>query len=359
MRFEIEITRHGITPKQFLTYVKKRVDNKGGQWVRSDLDIEYFKAGNDLNFDIKKEDGSTEKSISKPYEMQTYSKSKHGIYNEICEFTFDDEKTGTGYYYLVNELYEIEPDTVKRSDKKSSKAAIYAKHGIKYNKGKIETPIGIMPELLKVGNSKTGAAVRTWSMNQTTCPCHCVGCYADSGCYQFTGVKESLRRNTELAKNHLEFLKRALIAQCETFKPGTEIRIHAVGDFFSLDYLNMWHDIAAMFPALIFWTYTKVRAFENAFNDLGNANIVKSVVPGFGFNFGHCDYVIDMYHALIAMGVKVHICRCGIDPEQHCAGCHKCSECEYVLFVEHSTSYKAIEDPKYSELVQLIETQKY
>lgn len=263
------------------------------------------------------------------------------------------------FYYFTSPAAAARVNKAAKTMKKLSKAAIYAKYGIVYKNGKIETPIGTMPELLKVGNRKTGAAVRTWSMNQTTCPCHCPGCYAGFGCYQFAGVKESLRRNTELAKNHLGFLRRALVAQCETFKPSTEIRIHAVGDFFSLDYLNMWHDIAAAFPNLIFWTYTKVGAFENAFNDLENANIVKSVVPGFGFNFGHCGYVIDMYHALIATGVKVHICRCGIDPGQHCAGCHKCSECEYVLFVEHSTSYKATEDARYNELVDLIENQKY
>lgn len=246
-----------------------------------------------------------------------------------------------------------------KKGKKLSKAAIYAKYGIEYSKGKIKTPIGIIPELLKTGNSKTGKAVRTWSMNQTTCPCHCPGCYADSGCYQFSNVKAALANNTEIATKHLDFLKRALMAQCETFEPGTEIRIHAVGDFFSLDYLNMWHDIAAAFPELIFWTYTKVQAFENAFDDLKNANIVKSIIPGYGFNFGHCGYVIDMYNALIALGEKVHVCRCGIDDNQHCAGCHKCSECKYVLFVEHSTAYKATEDERYNELVNLIETQKY
>lgn len=242
---------------------------------------------------------------------------------------------------------------------KIKKAAIYAKYGIAYHNGKIETPIGIMPELLKVGNSKTGKAVRTWSMNQTTCPCHCPGCYADYGCYQFPSVKESLARNTEIATKHLEFLKRALMAQCETFKLGAEVRIHAVGDFFSVAYLDMWKDIIEAFPGLIFWTYTKVQAFEGAFDEYDNANIVPSIIPGFGFNFGHCGYVIDMYYALIARGVKVHICRCGIDPDQHCAGCHKCSECEYVLFVEHSTSYKATEDPRYNELVALVESQKY
>lgn len=240
-----------------------------------------------------------------------------------------------------------------------NKATIYNKYGIEYHAGKITTPIGTMSELLKVGNAKTGKAVKTWSMNQTTCPCHCPGCYANGGCYQFAGVKKSLANNTELAKNHLEFLDRALRAQCETFADGTEIRIHAVGDFFSKEYLNMWHEIAKDFPNLIFWTYTKVHDFESAFDDLPNANIVKSLVPGFGFNFGHCGYVIDMYKALIAKGVKVHICRCGIDENQHCANCGKCSSCEYVLFVEHSTNYVAKEDGRYSELVELIENQIY
>ena len=244
---------------------------------------------------------------------------------------------------------------------KLTKAMIYSKYGIVYNAktGTIETPIGEMKELLKVGNSKTGTKVKTGSMNQTTCPVHCKNCYANFGCYQFANVKESLRRNTEIAREHLDFLDRALRAQLETFKDGTEIRIHAVGDFFNVEYLKMWHDIARDFPNLIFWTYTKVTAFENAFEDLSNANIVKSIVKGFGFNFGHVGYVIDMYNALKELNVRVHICRCGIDENQHCAGCHKCSECEYVLFVEHSTDYVATEDPRYAELVELVENQEF
>ncbi len=243
--------------------------------------------------------------------------------------------------------------------KRLSKADIYAKYNITYKAGKIVTPIGEMNELLKVGNSKTGAKVKTWSMNQTTCPVHCANCYANFGCYQFKSVKESLAKNTELARDHIDFLDRALRAQLETFKAGTEIRIHAVGDFFSAEYLLMWHEIAKDFPQHVFWTYTKVTAFENAFADLDNANIVKSIVKGFGFNFGHCDYVIDMYKALRKLNVKVHICRCGIDENQHCAGCHKCSECEYVLFVEHSTNYVAKDDPRYAELVELVENQEF
>lgn len=106
-RFEIEMQRSNVTPAQFLSYVRSRVDAKGGKYIRSDLDPRYFAAGNDLNFDIKHtEEGMTgihEKSISKPYEMQTYIRYPDGaLYNEICEFDFDTEKTGHGYYYLVN-----------------------------------------------------------------------------------------------------------------------------------------------------------------------------------------------------------------------------------------------------------------
>lgn len=105
--FQIEITRHNVTPAQFLSYVRRMVDMKGGEMIRSDLSLGYFAAGNDLNFDIHHDEpelaGLHEISVSKPYEMQTYIRYPNGaVYNEICEFTFDDEKTGWGYYYLVN-----------------------------------------------------------------------------------------------------------------------------------------------------------------------------------------------------------------------------------------------------------------
>lgn len=105
--FEIEIQRSNVTPAQFLAYVRSRVDAKGGEMLRSDLSLDYFKRGDDLNFDIHHEepefDGLHEKSVSKPYEMQTYLRYSNGaVYNEICEFEFDSEKTGHGYYYLVN-----------------------------------------------------------------------------------------------------------------------------------------------------------------------------------------------------------------------------------------------------------------
>ena len=106
--FTIEIMRHNVTPSEFLSYVRTSVDRKGGHYVRSDLDLCYFRAGCDLNF--RYDDGTPETKgavseviVSKPYQMQTYIRNFDGsVYNEICEFDFDDDKRGTGYYYLIS-----------------------------------------------------------------------------------------------------------------------------------------------------------------------------------------------------------------------------------------------------------------
>lgn len=109
---------------------------------------------------------------------------------------------------------------------------------------------------------------------------------------------------------------------------------------------------------LLIWTYTKIKEYETLFDGLNNANVVKSVINGVGFNFGHCDYIIATYKKLKAMGANVYICRCGIDKNQHCQGCMHCVNCQFVLFIEHSTSYKAEKDPLYNELKALIESQE-
>lgn len=120
--FEIEIQRSNVTPAQFLSYVRSRVDAKGGRYYRGDLDLAYFRAGNDLNFDTDHDPSvyygvTHEKSVSKPYEMQTYIRHDDGtLYNEICEFDFDDEKTGHGYYYLVNIVAVEEPTATEIVD---------------------------------------------------------------------------------------------------------------------------------------------------------------------------------------------------------------------------------------------------
>lgn len=258
--------------------------------------------------------------------------------------------------------------------KKESKKAIYARYGIEYNNGKIKSAtFGYVPEMMIDGNAKIGKGCWHFSTLPTnqifdvvvnncsyavkgTCVCNCAGCYATKGNYNFQDVKNALGLRTLLARNELDFVKRAIMAQIEACGISA-VRIHAAGDFDSIEYLQMWVEIVKAFPNVKFWTYTKVREFESAFDRFDNANIVKSVIPGHGFNFGHCDYISDLYETLKAENKSVHICKCGIDKNQHCTNCKGCSANEYVLFVEHSTSYKAEKDPALDKIRALIAKQ--
>jgi len=258
----------------------------------------------------------------------------------------------------------------------ASKKQIYKSYGIEYKAGKILSPIGYVPELLKEGNTKTGKAVYTYSLLpgtagieidfngyhfevKGTCICNCSGCYAQTGFYRMNNVIISLAVNTYLVNNYPDFVKNAIMAQLSYIGRG-EIRIHASGDFNTVNpnlYTSMWYEIAKRFTSFRFWTYTKVKQYETLFDSLKNANIVKSIIPNIGFNFGHCDYIINAYYTLKAMGKSVYICRCGIDKNQHCENCGICATYDYVLFLEHSTSYKAEDDPLYEKLCELVSNQ--
>lgn len=259
---------------------------------------------------------------------------------------------------------------------KITKKDIYAKHGIIFENGYILSPLGKIKELLKEGNGKTGKHVYTFSIlpgtgkftrkvndrdvtEFGTCCCDCIGCYAKAGHYVQNTTIRSMIINTYLVNNCLEFVKACIMAQLEILGRG-EIRIHAAGDFNTDNpeqYAEMWHDIAKNFPSFRFWTYTKVKRFENLFDDLKNANIVKSVIPGIGINFGHCDYIINAYFTLLGLGKSVYICKCGIDKSQHCEKCGVCATYDYVLFLEHSTAYKAENDPLYGKLCEIVNNQ--
>ena len=263
---------------------------------------------------------------------------------------------------------------------KQSKQSIYEQYGIQYDRKqeKIFHPVfGWIRTLLINGNDKLGRGVYTYSTLATnkqysvdldtvdgvvnlimngTCPCHCTGCYATKGRYTFQNVIQANARKTWLSRFDLDFMTRAIIAQINADHIKI-CRIHASGDFDSPEYIAAWRRIVKESPETIFWTYTKNIQAENAFNDLSNINVVRSIIPGIGFNFGHCDYIIRVYNALKAIGKSVYICRCGIDKKQHCTNCRGCYENEIVLFIEHSTEYKAEKDPMYNELKRLIESQ--
>ena len=184
-----------------------------------------------------------------------------------------------------------------------------------------------------------------------------IDCYACMGHYKQYNVKLSLAHNTLLAYKYIDFLYRLISAQLEIIGGGVDIRIHVAGDFFNDVYSNMWHRIAAEHPKNRFWAYTKNEKYERLFDDLSNANIVKSNIAGIGFNFGHIDYILALYEHLTAIGKKAYICPCGVDDTIHCQDCNICIEYEYVLFIEHSTEYKAKDDPLYPFISEIVKAQ--
>lgn len=107
---EVAIVLHGVTVEGFLDEVKRKVDAEGLREIRTDLDVEYFKSGSDIEFDnsYKPEDDRCkhEVNISKPCLMETYIEWYDGsVYDEYVSFTVTDRignGTGTGIYYLRN-----------------------------------------------------------------------------------------------------------------------------------------------------------------------------------------------------------------------------------------------------------------
>lgn len=260
--------------------------------------------------------------------------------------------------------------------KKATKKEIFSIYGIEYDRktNKIFHPVlGWINLLLINGNAKIGKGAYHFSTLPTnkifhlafcgleldikgTCLCSCDGCYATKGNYCFKSTKKALGIRTWLVYNDLDFVRRAITAQIKAMRIKM-CRIHASGDFCNMDYINTWKEIVKACEDCVFWSYTKNAIAENAFNDFDNINIVKSCIQGIGFNFGTCAYIMKVYNILKEMKKDVYICRCGIDSNQHCTNCKGCSKNEYVLFIEHSTSYIAKNDPLYDELKDIIERQ--
>ena len=93
--------------------------------------------------------------------------------------------------------------------------------------------------------------------NKMVCPFakDCVKyCYAQKGNYRFPSVKKGLNNRYELSKKD-EFIT-IMNANILLERP-THVRIHDSGDFYSVDYLNKWVQIAKDNKDVIFYAYTK------------------------------------------------------------------------------------------------------
>ena len=113
---------------------------------------------------------------------------------------------------------------------------------------------------------------------KTVCPFakDCIKyCYAQKGNYKYPSVIKGLNNRYELSKtaDFVPQMNATIILQ----RP-THVRIHDSGDFYSIEYLLKWVDIANANKDIIFYAYTKsIPFFKGTFQGKPIINIPKNL----------------------------------------------------------------------------------
>lgn len=314
MKEQLEMMRHNVTPSQFLSAVRAAIRSKGLTGIcPEDLSLNYWKAGNDLNFDNKYSDPAndpcmSERSVSRPYEMQTYIRNWDGtVYNLIAEFMFDDEKRGSGYFYFVNTWNQeeqktpeaIPAETIKEEEEKKTMKKQYHIHKAKEHKEQytpetVRTLAEAVAEARKLrrdgaqmnvsiseGNVKMGAVKSVSVMPFVTCPaCTRKTCARD--CYAARmaligphagNVRRAWAKNTVLAIDSPDQYWPAVRKAAGKEK---HFRFHVGGDIINRSYLIGMIETAEACPETHFLAFTKRHALINEYCD---ANGGRAAIP--------------------------------------------------------------------------------
>lgn len=130
-RFEVEFLRSNVTVGQFLSYVRAQLRKRGLDELANGIDYDNFVSG-DWSCKVDHKERNDEAYVSlgveyeevkdMPYDKKSYQRKANGaISNEIVEFIFDDEKTGRGYYYAVeDEVESVESVELVDNDENNS-----------------------------------------------------------------------------------------------------------------------------------------------------------------------------------------------------------------------------------------------
>ncbi len=113
--------------------------------------------------------------------------------------------------------------------------------------------------LLVRGNSKIGREIWQWSIPAgSTCPGRTElcdeRCYAQKGFFTMPNVKSSLQERLRASRRN-DF-ETEMIAEIKKITARV-IRIHVAGDYYSLDYIDKWHNIVKACRDVTFFTYTR------------------------------------------------------------------------------------------------------
>lgn len=196
-----------------------------------------------------------------------------------------------------------------------------------------EQKIHFAPRLMTSGNSKLGGDVLSFDLPAVkTCP-NCKFC--TKGCYakrteRFPAVHDKHVTNFLITKHSpMKFLQLIGGQLCKCKQ--NIVRIHSSGDFYSQEYLDLWELIARNFPSISFYGYTKTRGFFDftKIDELFNINIIDSILPNGGVNFGSLEYCKTMSYIY-----NIPICPAYLG-KQCMVDCDICLKCKHVLFVQH------------------------
>lgn len=188
--------------------------------------------------------------------------------------------------------------------------------------------------MLTKGNAKLSRKVAIFSLPAVeTCPnCKdCAGsCYALLEQQRFPTTREHRQRNLTLTKQP-EFV--SLMVNEIISKKVDIVRIHESGDYYSLDYLHKWVQIAKSLPQVNFYGYSKCfdkyKASLEEFNKLPNVNIINSITPEGKKNYGQEEYVNYLVENL-------GYYRCSLPHNGKCMeDCKECLSRSKVCFVAH------------------------
>jgi len=113
-----------------------------------------------------------------------------------------------------------------------------------------------------------------------------VGCYASSGAYRYPVVNKKHNANYELTKT--DSFVPAIVHELAKKRKVEKVRIHDGGDFYSLEYLFKWSEIARKFPRITFYAYTKEVAMIKEYRFLLPKNM--EFIYSYG---GKQDHLID------------------------------------------------------------------
>lgn len=128
MNYEVEFERNNVTPAHFLASIRAALKAKNIDTFVIDTK-EFANPERPCNHGYNVTDGvkhstdfitgynwklepdndfKAEHNRSLPYDYQTYYRYNSGeVYNQIIEFTFDNEKTGRGYFYEMANFKEV------------------------------------------------------------------------------------------------------------------------------------------------------------------------------------------------------------------------------------------------------------